>query len=82
MDLPEATSPRLTWFVREPWPSPSTGAELVAGALAPDAALELGVESEGLVVFGDGMEEDRLTLGWGQRVIVRRAPEVLRTVVA
>lgn len=82
MDLPEATSPWLTWFVREPWPSPSTGADLVAGALAPGAALELGVESEGVVVFGDGMEEDRLTLGWGQRVIVRRAPEVLRTVVA
>ena len=82
LSLPEPTSPRLSWFVREPWPSPSTGADLVAGAMAAGEELAIDVESEGLVVFGDGMEEDRLTLGWGQRVVVRRAPEVLRTVVA
>jgi hypothetical protein len=82
LSLPEPTSPRLTWFVREPWPSPSTGADLVAGSMAGGEELAIAVESEGLVVFGDGMEEDRLTLGWGQRVVVRRAPEVLRTVVA
>jgi hypothetical protein len=82
LSLPEPTSPRLSWFVREPWPSPSTGADLVAGAMAAQEELAIDVESEGLVVFGDGMEEDRLTLGWGQRVVVRRAPEVLRTVVA
>lgn len=80
--LPAATEPGLAWFVREPWPSPSTGADLVAGALDAGRELELDVESEGMVVFGDGMEQDRLTLGWGQRVLVRRAPEVLRTVVA
>lgn len=82
LSLPEPTSPRLSWFVREPWPSPSTGADLVAGAMAAQEELAIDVESEGLVVFGDGMEQDRLTLGWGQRVVVRRAPEVLRTVVA
>ncbi|CAM4019861.1 NAD(+)/NADH kinase [Janibacter anophelis] len=80
--LPAAAEPGLAWFVREPWPSPSTGADLVAGALDAGRELELDVESEGMVVFGDGMEQDRLTLGWGQRVLVRRAPEVLRTVVA
>lgn len=82
LSLPEPTSPRLSWFIREPWPSPSTGADLVAGVMAAGEELAIDVESEGLVVFGDGMEEDRLTLGWGQRVVVRRAPEVLRTVVA
>lgn len=80
--LPEPTSPELAWFVREPWPSPSTGADLVAGILAAGHEVVVDVESEGLVVFGDGMELDRLTLGWGQQVVVRRAPETLRTVVA
>nr|WP_257908194.1 hypothetical protein [Janibacter limosus] len=82
LSLPEPTSPRLSWFVREPRPSPSTGADLVAGAMAAQEELAIDVESEGPVVFGDGMEQDRLTPGWGQRVVVRRAPEVLRTVVA
>lgn len=82
LDLPEPTSPHLSWFVREPWPSPSTGADLVAGSIAPGDEVTLGVESEGLVVFGDGIEEDRLTLGWGQTLRVRRAPERLRTVTA
>lgn len=81
LTLPEPTSPELAWFVREPWPSPSTGADLVAGILPAGHGVTVDVESEGLVVFGDGMEEDRLTLGWGQRVVVRRAPDVLRTVV-
>lgn len=81
LPLPEPTSPTLSWFVREPWPSPSTGADLVAGVVGPDDDLVLDVESEGLVVFGDGMELDRLSLGWGQRVTIRRAREVLSTVV-
>lgn len=85
--LPGPADPALAWFVREPWPSPSTGADLVAGRLddrldggPDDAALELRVESDTLVVFGDGMEADRLVLGWGQRLTVRRTSRTLRTV--
>lgn len=81
LSLPEPTSPVLSWFVREPWPSPSTGADLVAGVVAPGEDLVLDVESEGLVLFGDGMELDRISLGWGQRVRIRRAQQMLRTVV-
>jgi hypothetical protein len=33
MPLPTATESALAWFVREPWPSPSTGADLFAGRL-------------------------------------------------
>ena len=77
--LPSPTDPALCWFVREAWPSPTTGAGLVSGVLEDDA-LELRVESDSLVVFGDGMEDDRLTLGWGQRLTIRRAARVLRTV--
>ena len=79
MSLPTPTEGRLGWFVREAWPSPTTGAGLVSGVLEDDA-LELHVESDSLVVFGDGMEDDRLTLGWGQRLTIRRAARVLRTV--
>lgn len=80
--LPAPADPALTWFVREPWPSPMTGADLTAGLLADGAALELRVESDGLVAFGDGIENDRIHLTWGQRATVCRAPRALRTVTA
>ena len=79
LPLPGPTDRALAWFVREPWPSPSTGAELIAGRL-DDAALDLRVESDQLVAFGDGMEADRLTLSWGQRVRVTVADRTLVTV--
>ena len=67
------------WFVREAWPSTVTGTTLAAGPLDSDE-LTLRVESESLVTFGDGIEADRLVLGWGQVVRVGKAPRVLRTV--
>lgn len=66
--LPAPDAAALAWFVREAWPSPTTGAELTAGLLEPGAALEVAVESDELVVFGDGLEADRLTATWGQTV--------------
>ncbi len=78
--LPGPAEPGLAWFVREPWPSAVTGTELDAGLLGDDE-LSVKVESESLVTFGDGIEADRLVLGWGQRVVVGRSPRVLRTVV-
>ncbi|TXL60666.1 NAD(+)/NADH kinase [Aeromicrobium terrae] len=78
--LPSPSDPTLAWFVREPWPSPSTGADLVAGLLEEDA-LTVRVESDSLVVFGDGIEADRITLTWGQQVRLLRAERTLRTVV-
>ncbi|ALJ21772.1 NAD(+)/NADH kinase [Microbacterium sp. No. 7] len=80
--LPEPDAAGLAWFVREPWPSPSTGADLVAGRLDGPESLTLRVESDALVAFGDGVEADRLTLGWGQRLRVAIAARTLRTVGA
>ncbi|HMT31894.1 MAG TPA: hypothetical protein PKA99_04620 [Dermatophilaceae bacterium] len=80
MRLPSPADPGLAWFVREPWPSPTTGADLVAGLLSGEERLDVRVESDSLVVFGDGIEADRLTLTWGQELSVCRAPRVLRTV--
>jgi hypothetical protein len=80
LTLPAPVDPALTWFVREPWPSPTTGADLIGGLLADGATLDLRVESDALVAFGDGIEADRIHLTWGQRATVCRAPRVLRTV--
>ncbi|WP_079407230.1 hypothetical protein [Streptomyces sp. 3211] len=66
--LPAPCDRRLLWFVREAWPSPSTGTTKVAGELGQGQGLQLTVESDRMVVFGDGMESDALELTWGQSV--------------
>jgi NAD kinase len=78
MVLPDPAEERLAWFVREAWPSPATGTSLTAGSLGPGEALSLVVESESLVVFGDGMEQDRITAARGQQVRLTVAAERLR----
>jgi hypothetical protein len=80
--LPAPEEPALCWFVREAWPSPATQTELTAGRLAREQQLELVAEGEGMVAFADGVESDRLTLSWGQRVSVDIAPRELQLVVA
>ncbi|MFE6485601.1 hypothetical protein ACIP79_22370 [Streptomyces sp. NPDC088747] len=78
--LPGATEERLLWFVREAWPSPVTGTSLVAGHLSVGARLQLTVESDRLIAFGDGMEGDAVELVWGQTVRVGVAGVRLRLV--
>lgn len=77
---PGRSDDRLGWFVREAWPSPSTGVGLTEGYVEPGEAVDLTVASDRLVVFGDGMEDDRLVASWGQQVTVRRGDEPLRLV--
>jgi NAD kinase len=77
--MPEPGEPALAFFVREAWPSVATGASLTEGRIESDAALFVSSEmNEGGVVFGDGIETDRLEFGWGRRLEVRVAPERLR----
>jgi hypothetical protein len=78
---PGPTDRRLAWFVREAWPSPATGTSLTGGGLADGEALSVVVESDALVVFGDGLEADRLTATWGQTITVVLAERVLNLVV-
>lgn len=79
--LPTPDSAELAWFVREAWPSPTSGVALTMGALRPGEALEVLVQSDSLVVFGDGLESDRLTATWGQTVRLAVAERRLRLVV-
>ncbi|MFI1104737.1 hypothetical protein [Streptomyces melanogenes] len=78
--LPGPADPRLIWFVREAWPSPTTGTSLVEGVLESAERLRLTVESDRLVAFGDGIESDALELTWGQTVSVGRSQTALRLV--
>jgi len=79
--LPSPAEPSLAWFVREAWPSPATGTALTEGLLGGDAAVSLVARSDRLVVFGDGMEADALTVTWGQEVSVTTSARRLRLVV-
>lgn len=80
--LPIATDRQLAFFVREAWPSKATAASLVEGLIAPPATLDVVSEMEtGGVAFGDGIEDDRLELPWGSRLVVRVSDQVLRLAV-
>nr|WP_225438499.1 hypothetical protein [Candidatus Frankia nodulisporulans] len=70
IDLPAPTAGALAWFVREAWPSPETGTARTQGGLTGAARLEVLVESDRMVVFGDGIESDAIELSWGQRLTV------------
>jgi hypothetical protein len=79
LDLPGPAAGELAWFVREAWESPTTGATLTAGLLDTGDALVITGERES-VVFGDGIEDDRLTVDWGQRVTISAASQRLRLI--
>jgi NAD kinase len=79
--LPAPTAPELCFLVREPWPSVRTGTELVAGVVRAGDQLRITSEmNEGGVAFGDGIEDDRLELPYGQTLTVSRADRCLRWV--
>lgn len=78
---PSPTGPDLTFFVREPWPSVATGADIQWGRA--DTAAPLVVTSrmnDGGVIFADGIEQDRLAFGWGRKVMVAPSPRSLMLV--
>lgn len=81
VDLPGPADATLAWFVREAWPSPATGTSLTAGVLDAGGQLQVVVESNELVVFGDGQESDRLTATWGQCVTIGVSQRALTLVV-
>ncbi|WP_055589151.1 NAD(+)/NADH kinase [Peterkaempfera griseoplana] len=81
LDLPAPDATALAWFVREAWPSQTTGTTQVQGLLTEHSRLTVTVGSDRLVAFGDGMEADALELFWGQTVRVGVAATRLRLLV-
>lgn len=81
LDLPGPTDPAIAFFVREPFPSVGTGTSLDGALLREGAPLVLVSEmNDGGVLFGDGIEEDRIDFSWGTRVEVCPAEARLRLV--
>jgi hypothetical protein len=76
--LPAPAERRLTWFVREAWPSPATGTTLTEGELTATQSLRITAESDQIVLFGDGIETDNILLAWGQVASIRIAAQTLR----
>jgi hypothetical protein len=80
--LPFPTDPSLAFFVREAWPSVATGTAISEGLLEPGEELVLTSRmNDGGVIFGDGIEADRIEWGWGQRVRIAVAETRLHLVV-
>lgn len=77
--LPAPDDARLAFFVREAFPSTRTGTTITAGLVEAGAPLVVRSEMEdGGVLFGDGIEEDRIELPYGVEVTARVADVRLR----
>ena len=69
--------------MREAYPSISTGTRVVEGRIESGQVLEVVSEmNHGGVVFGDGIENDRLEFPWGSTVRSGCAGEKLSLVTA
>jgi hypothetical protein len=80
--LPEPAEPALAFFVREAWPSSTSGTEITEGRIEDDGYLEVISEmDDGGVAFGDGIESDRINLLWGQRLQIGLAQTRLHLVI-
>jgi hypothetical protein len=83
LELPKAADARLAFFVREAWPSSTYGSTVTEGSIGADEELVVtSALDDGGVVFGDGIEADRLEFRWGVTARIRVAAERLRLVAA
>jgi hypothetical protein len=81
-ELPKPCDSALSFFVREAFPSVTSGVSLTDGLLRPNDHLELISEmNDGGVLFGDGIEYDRIEFGWGMRLRVGIAEQRLALLV-
>jgi hypothetical protein len=82
LPLPTPEQRDLAYFVREPWPSGTTGTSIEQGILGCDDRLVITNElGHGAVLFGDGIEADRIRVDWGQTIRIHVAERTLQLVV-
>ena len=66
ISLPAPEDDRLAFYVREAFPSVSTGTRITAGVIEKQQNLKIRSElNDGGVIFGDGIESDFLPFNWG-----------------
>ncbi len=83
LSLPKPTDAALALFVREPFPSVSTGTSVDGAVVDGRAKVEVVSEmDDGGVVFGDGIEDDRLDFAWGMHLRIDVAEQRLHLVRA
>lgn len=83
LTLPTPTSGDLVFFVREAWPSVATGTALTEAIVPEGRAVDVVSEmDDDGVIFGDGIETDRIEFSWGRRVTLHAAATRLRLLVA
>jgi hypothetical protein len=79
---PDPAAPSLAYFVREPFPSVSTGTSIKHGKLPDGSHLTATSRmNDGGVVFADGIEHDHLVFEWGRRVEIGISKSQLRLVI-
>jgi NAD kinase len=74
--------PYLGYFIREPFPSVSTGTNIRHGVLKTNETLMLTSRmNEGGAIFADGIEKDKLPFNWGQIAHISIADQFLKLAV-
>ena len=72
----------LAYFVREAFPSVSTGTSIRAGKIGQGTPIQVTSRmNEGGVIFADGIEQDHLNFDWGRRTEVSIAKRRLNLVL-
>lgn len=81
--LPRAASSELVFVIREPFPSPDTGASLVTGRIVPGDPLTVTSEMpRGGCIFSDGVVEKAIEWRAGSRVTISVGDRHVQRVVA
>ncbi len=79
--LPAPSEASLAFFVRESFPSVSTGTTIQDGVIEQsDELLVVSEMNEGGVIFGDGIEDDRIQFHWGMTARIQVADVRLQLV--
>jgi len=82
LPFPEPEEGVLIFQVREAWDSPFSGVSIQQGYVEPDAPLKVTSRmQEGGVIFGDGIESDRLEFAWGQTATFKVSGKTLNLMV-